>query len=146
MKNVHLCLFLMIGFSHVVHSSSQLRNSCSTNSCFKCRVSFFFPRCISMKVSEYSLFLSLVRQMLSQSLYASVLLRDSRSLVSRLIFIVYFSHISICESFCLDRSDCRRQRLGVGTVQSIVSTQWSSSTLAVSVHPHIHGVSYRGET
>ena len=100
----------MIDSSKIVHSSSQLRNSGSTNSCFKCTVSvffFFFPRSISIKRSEYSLFLSLVRHVLCQSLYPSVLLRDSRPVVSRLICIVDFSHISICESFCLDRSGFR---------------------------------------
>ena len=88
----------------------------------------------------------LVRQVLPQSLHPSVWLLGSRPLASRLICIVDFSHTSICESFCLDRSGRRHQRLGVGTVQSIVSTQLPSSTLAVSAHPHIHGVAGRVET
>ena len=33
--------------------------------------------------------------------------------VSSLICIVVFSHISSCESFCTDHSDCRHQRLAV---------------------------------
>ena len=148
----HFCLSLMIRSSQVVHSPSQLRSSCSTNSCFNCRVSGS-PRCIFNEVcvtegvvgSPLCLII-LVRQVLPQSLYPSVWLLGSRPLASRLICLVDFRHTSICESFCLDRSGCRHQRLGVGTVQSIVSTQLPSSTLAVSAHPHIHGVAGRVET
>ena len=89
----------------------------------------------------------LVRQVLPQSLYPSDLVAWLKATRIQTVFaLVDVSHTSICESFCLDRSGRRHQRLGVGTVQSIVSTQLPSSTLAVSAHPHIHGVAGRVET
>ena len=63
-KNFHLCSSLMICSSQVVYSPPQLRNSCSTNSCFRAS-SEVWCFCTAHSVD--------------------------------------FSHISVCESFCIDR-------------------------------------------
>ena len=88
------------------------------------------PRCVSMKsvlpkvqlvglpcVSSFSF------DRCCHSLFIQVhLLFGSRPLASRLICIYCFSHISICESFCIDRSGCRHHKLGVGTAKHRVDT------------------------
>ena len=122
-------------FGQVVCSPPQLRNSCSTKILSVFRSLVFLHSAFSLSHPDsYCV-----------DTRPAHLLLGSRPLVSRLICIVDFSHISIWESFCIDRNDWRHQKLGVGTVQSIVSTQLPSSTLAVSAHPHTHGVAGRVE-
>ena len=88
-----------------------------------CVSSFSFDRCChSLVIHAFFLF-------------------GSRPLAFRLISTVVFSHISICESFCIDRSGCRHQRLGVGTVENIMSIQLFHRTprCAYAVaQPHEH--------
>ena len=136
-------------YSQVVYSSPQLRNSCSTDSCFRlssevwcfCTAHSLCPIQMSVWFARALFFFTFsVKGCLTRLVGDSAFVAWLKPLSSRLICIVDFSHISICERFCIDRSGCRYQRLGVGTVQSIVSTKLPSSTLAVSAHRHIHGV------
>ena len=108
--------------SQVVHSLPQLRNRCSTNSFVNCRVSSE----VWCFCTAHSLHPVRTRSVLTRD--RADMLNGSRPLAFRLICTVDFSHISICESFCVDRSGCRHRRLGVGTVQNIVSIQLPSST------------------
>ena len=120
--------FYFVSFSNTVYSLPQLRNSCSTSFCFNCRVSSE----VWCFCTAHSLHPIHTRSVLTRDRVH--LLHGSRPLVFRLICTVDFSHISICESFCVHHSGCRHRRLGVGTVQNIVSIQLPSSTFAVSAH------------
>ena len=74
----------------------------------------------------------LVRQVQTQSLI-QVFVAWLKANRIQTVCTVVFSHIPICESFCIDRSGCRHQRLGVRTLQNIVSTQLPPSDTEIRV-------------
>ena len=141
LKNFHLCLSLMIRSSQVVYSSPQLRNSCSTNSCFNWRVSsevWCFCTAHSLCPTQMSVWFARALFFCTFSVEGCLsrlvsdrahLLFGSRPLVFRLICTVDFSQIS--KSQWLPTSETRSgnsSNLRVDTVAIIYTCNVSTSS------------------